>query len=204
MNLYEKSLQKELAKWHKEMRKPPSHLNKMTKSVQTKTQSLIPDKVQNLITKSVEKMAESIMFGSGIAMSGEVADKMTLAESDCLVEKAYKIYSKGAIIQGAGCGAGGIFLGMADFPALLSIKVKFLYDCAKFYGYDVREESERLYLLHIFQLAFSSDQHRLKIYNKLMNSNFGNIKDSTVNWEEFQLEYRDCATRSYMKSVSIA
>jgi hypothetical protein len=35
-------------------------------------------------------------------------------------------YKKAAAASGAGTGAGGILLGLADFPLLLSLKMKFL------------------------------------------------------------------------------
>jgi len=55
-------------------------------------------------------------------------------------------------------------LGLADFPILLGIKVKMLFEIAALYGYDVKDYKERLYLLYIFQLAFSSQQRRNEVY----------------------------------------
>ena len=54
----------------------------------------------------------------------------------------------------AGTGAGGILLGLADFPLLLGIKIKFLFDAATLYGFDTSDKEERLFILHVFQLAF--------------------------------------------------
>ena len=51
-------------------------------------------------------------------------------------------------------GAGGILLGLADFPLLLGIKIKFLFDAATLYGFDTSDKEERLFILHVFQLAF--------------------------------------------------
>ena len=194
LNLYENSIQKELTKWHTDMKKPPTYFDKISKTIQTKTQALIPTKIQNTITHAIRGMTQSIMLGSGLITGKKLSEKMTLSESDWLVERAYKVYNKTAVAQGIGFGAGGILLGMADFPALLSIKVKFLFECAKIYGYDTNEDSERLYLLYIFQLAFSSDKHRLKIYKILMNwdsMNMSNTENLEINWEKFQTEYRD-------------
>ena len=64
------------------------------------------------------------------------------------------------MVEGAGTGAGGILLGLADFPLLLSIKMKFLFEAAAVYGFNTKEYEERLFILHVFQLAFSSDEIR--------------------------------------------
>jgi hypothetical protein len=69
-------------------------------------------------------------------------------------------YRTTAAVEGGVAGAGGIWLAMADFPALIAIKIKLLFDLAGVYGHPVSRFSERLYLLHIFQLAFSSAARR--------------------------------------------
>ena len=60
------------------------------------------------------------------------------------------------MIEGAGTGAGGILIGLTDLPLLLGIKIKLLYELASIYGFDVKDYRERMYILSIFQLAFSS------------------------------------------------
>ncbi|GHV34589.1 hypothetical protein FACS18949_10920 [Clostridia bacterium] len=66
-------------------------------------------------------------------------------------------------------GAGGFIAGFADFPALLTIEMKFLFECAAMYGFDVNDESERMYILHVFQLAFSNREHRQDCFKRLEN-----------------------------------
>ncbi len=189
MNSYEKTVYKDLKDWHHQMRKKPSVMNKVTKFAQTKVQQLIPAKAQEIITASVKTMAQTIMLGSGALVGNKETEKMSLAESDFLVEKAFTTYDKTAIVQGFGFGLGGILMGLADFPALMSIKMKFLFDCAKFYGYDANKESERLFLLYVFQIAFSSDEHRQKIYSQILN--WDKREHGSLDWEKFQTEYRD-------------
>ena len=75
--------------------------------------------------------------------------------------------TKIAAAEGAGTGAGGILLGFADFPLLLTIKIKFLFDAATLYGFDTSKQEERLFILHVFQLAFSSDDHRKEIWKAI-------------------------------------
>lgn len=188
-NLYEKTLRKELSVWEKEMRKSPGFMGKASKTVQTKMQNLIPQKAQDFITRSIQKMTEMIMSGSGFLTDTETAQAISLGESDYLVEQKFQVYHRVAVAQGVGFGLGGILLGLADFPALLSIKVKFLFDCAKCYGFDVHQASERQFMLYIFQLAFCSDQRRLELFPILQAWDENHPKE--VDWELFQTEYRD-------------
>ena len=66
------------------------------------------------------------------------------------------MYRKTAAVEGGITGAGGLLMGLADFPILIGIKIKLLFDIASLYGFDVNDYKERVYLLHIFELAFSS------------------------------------------------
>ena len=100
-----------------------------------------------------------------------------------------------AAVEGGITGAGGILLGLADFPILMGIKIKLLFEIATIYGFDVNDYKERVYILHIFELAFSSDSHRKKIYLKMID--WENKKKQLPNdihqfdWRLFQQEYRD-------------
>src|SRR6185437_12712497 len=116
---------------------------------------------------------------------------MSLYEKDELLKEKLSTYRKTAVIEGAGTGAGGILLGLADFPLLLSIEIKFLFEAASIYGFDTNEYEERLFILHVFQLAFSSDEKRKETFAII--ENWDDIKESLIdmNWQEFQQEYRD-------------
>jgi len=107
-----------------------------------------------------------------------------------MAEKAYATYHKLAVAQGVGFGLGGILVNLADFPTLLSIKMKFLFDCAKLYGYDVDDENERLFMLYVFQLAFSCDKRRLEIFPIIKDWN-AHVSDIGMDWQSLQIEYRD-------------
>ena len=91
--------------------------------------------------------------------------------------------------------AGGFFLGLADFPLLLSIKLKLLFDIGALYGYPGEDYKERLYLLHVFQLAFSSDAHRLDVYRRISDwRTYSQQLPASLDdfdWRTFQQEYRD-------------
>jgi len=99
------------------------------------------------------------------------------------------------MIEGASTGAGGFVMSLADFPLLLSIKIKFLYDVASIYGFDVRDYKERLYILHIFELAFSSQENINKVFSKMERwEEYSSSLPNDMNyfdWRKFQQEYRD-------------
>jgi uncharacterized protein (DUF697 family) len=107
-----------------------------------------------------------------------------------MVEKAFGNYHKTAVVQGVGFGLGGMLINLADLPALMTLKVKFLFDCAKLYGFDMDKRSERDFMLYVSQLAFCSEERRLEIYPIIKE---WDSLDHTVpvDWEKLQLEYRD-------------
>ena len=86
-------------------------------------------------------------------------------------------------------------LGLVDFPILIGLKIKLLFDIAALYGFDVDDYKERVYLLHIFELSFSSDVHRKKIFAKMKDwEQKSKELPEDINqfeWRNFQQEYRD-------------
>ncbi|MFT3983817.1 MAG: EcsC family protein [Lachnospiraceae bacterium] len=189
MNLYEKHVEKELNRWHREIMKDAGIFERSSNGIQRQTRKLVPKKMQNTITVTVEKMVETILFGSELLTIKEDASGLSLAEQDFLVQNQFQIYRKTAVTQGVGFGAGGILLGLADLPVLMGIKIKFMFDSAKLYGYDTDDQKERLFLLYVFQLAFSGREHRLDIFRILQD--WDDCSHPSVDWEKFQTEYRD-------------
>jgi hypothetical protein len=63
------------------------------------------------------------------------------------------------------------------------------------YGFNVKDYKERVYILHIFELAFSSHEHRRNVYLKMadweMKSNSLPDDIHQFDWRNFQQEYRD-------------
>ena len=107
------------------------------------------------------------------------------------LRKSLSSFRKTAVIEGAGTGAGGIMLGLVDFPLLLSIKMKFLFEAAAVYGFDTDEYEERLFILHVFQLAFSSEETRKETLSIIENWEEEKLLIADMDWRDFQQEYRD-------------
>lgn len=191
---YRRRLAIELAFWQLKMTEKPSGTGVWAKNMQTALNDLLPEKVHRVITFTIEKMVKGVLFG---AQYTTVVPKVygSFEVREVAIRRLINAYQKTASVEGAVTGAGGILLGIADFPVLLAIKIKMLFDIAVAYGVDVRTYKERLFLLTVFQLAFSSHQHRAEIYNRLTNwDNYvSRLPDNvdSFDWRTFQLEYRD-------------
>jgi hypothetical protein len=191
---YEQEAFEELVKWQKKMQQKPSLLNRLSKSAQTKINSYIPEKVHHAITVAIKQMIRSVLFGAKY-VTRKPATVASLQQTEEAVEKLIRNYRNTAAAEGGVTGAGGLLLGLADFPILLGIKLKLLFDVAALYGFDVKDYKERVYILHIFQLAFSSQEHRQKVYLQVADweAQKQALPDDMhqFEWRPFQQEYRD-------------
>lgn len=194
MDSYESFVNIELNVWQNKMLSNPSLFNHLSKKVQTKINSWIPEKVHNAITMAIKQMIRAVLFGSTYTTT-KALKEASLQQREIAVQQKIDFYRNTATVEGGVTGAGGILLGLADFPLLLGIKIKLLFEIAALYGFDVKEYKERVYLLHIFELAFSSDAHRKNIFIKMTDweekskSLPADIND--FDWRSFQQEYRD-------------
>ncbi|MCB2289712.1 EcsC family protein [Clostridium sp. CS001] len=194
MSNYEDNALKELMLWKKKMKKRPSFSNDITKGLQNKMNNLLPEKFQNLISDSIKNMVKVVLIGSEFTSKPPVTNTC-LEQREILVKDRTDFYRKTATVSGAGTGAAGLIVGLADFPILLSLKIKFLFEVASYYGFDVKNYKERLYILYVFQLAFSSDKRKVEIYEQVLNWD-EYVKDlpedvNSFDWKTFEREYRD-------------
>lgn len=194
MNAYDESVSIELRTWQKKMLRRPSIFNSISKRIQTRVNSWIPEKVHNVITTTIKQMIRGVLFGAKHT-SSDVLVGVSLRDREDAVRKKIEAYRNTAAIEGGITGAGGILLGLADFPILIGIKLKLLFDIASLYGFNVYDYKERVYILHIFELAFSSDQHRKNVYLKMTDwetkSKSLPADINQFDWRSFQQEYRD-------------
>ncbi|WP_436515626.1 EcsC family protein [Ekhidna sp. To15] len=193
-SIYHQLVANELQAWQTAMRKKPSFWNRTTKKVQKKINSIIPEKVHLAITKAIKEITRAVIFGSGFTTRTRKEVK-PLEEIEIKVKERINFYSSSAAVEGAATGFGGFLLSLADFPLWLTLKMKMLFEIASRYGYDTKDYKERIFILHIFQLTFSSQERRNEIFEKMENWEL--IKDQLPNdfnsfdWRTFQLEYRD-------------
>jgi hypothetical protein len=188
---YEMQMAEEARRWkHKQLRRP-SLLERSSKKAQVKINQFIPEKVHQTITESIKKMVQVTLVGSNLTTLPKKIENLTFEERENLVKKSIGTFKKTAAIEGASTGAGGILLGLADFPLFLSIKMKFLFEVASIYGYSTKEYEERLFLLFVFQLAFSSETQKEEILNMIEHWETKKHEVKDLDWRVFQQEYRD-------------
>jgi hypothetical protein len=194
MNSYQQKAFAELLDWQNKRIRRPTILNKLASKLQTKINNWIPEKIHVAITTVIKQMIRGVLFGAKYTTAEPLTDK-SLEVRETAVQERTKAYRNTAAVEGGITGAGGILLGLADFPLLIGIKIKLLFDIAALYGFDVTNYKERVYILHIFELAFSSHSHRQDVYLKIVNwENYAatlpaNMED--FDWRKFQQEYRD-------------
>ena len=194
MNQYDKIIYSELTLWQRKMLRKPSLVNILSKKLQTKINNWIPEKIHVAITATLKQMIRAVLFGARHTTLKPISeDSLELREAAVL--KRIEFYRNTAAVEGGITGAGGFLLAMADFPVLIGIKIKLLFDIAAIYGFNIDDYKERVYILHIFELAFSSDAHRKKNYLK-MTDWYEKAKElpediHQFDWRNFQQEYRD-------------
>lgn len=176
------------------MLRRPNYLNNISKVVQDKINSLIPEKIHKGITTTIKQMVRGVLFSAHWTTKRK-KDFQDLIARDLAADEKIKFYQGTAATEGAITGAGGILLGLADFPLLLAIKLKLLFELAAIYGYDTEDYKERLYILHIFQLAFSSAKNRKEVFLQMLDwdKKLKDLPDDIhqFDWRTFQQEYRD-------------
>jgi uncharacterized protein (DUF697 family) len=191
---YDELALQELKNWQAQMLKSPSLLNMLSKKMQVKLNSYIPEKIHQAITSTIKQMIRVVLQGAKIT-TAKPARHANLEEKEAAVRGRIEFYKKAAAAEGGITGAGGILLGLADFPLFLSLKLKMLFDIAALYGFDVTDYRERVYLLHILQLAFSSHQHRKNVYLQIVDweTQKQNLPADMhqFDWRALQQEYRD-------------
>lgn len=194
MDPYLKQIQLELSVWQKQMLSRPSLVNWLSKGVQTKVNTWIPEKIHKAITSTIKQMIRGVLFGATHTTAKPVSDQ-TLQAREAAIQQRIEFYRTTAAVEGGITGAGGILLGFADFPILIGLKMKLLFDISSMYGFNVGDYKERVYLLHIFELAFSSHVHRRKIYLKMVgwDTTSKELPEDIhqFDWRNFQQEYRD-------------
>ncbi|ART78556.1 ABC transporter-associated protein EcsC [Sutcliffiella horikoshii] len=182
----------ETRRWKMQVAKKSTMFQRFSKGAQNKVNAIIPEKVHTIMTESIKKMVQGTLVGSNMTTKmndGHVV--MSLEEKEKWIQEKLNVYKKTAAVEGAGTGAGGILLGLADFPLLLSIKMKFLFEVAAIYGFNTKNYEERVFILYIFQLAFSSDSRRKEVLRYIENWEEHKEEAKELDWKAFQQEYRD-------------
>lgn len=193
-SLYFLHVKQQHRKWCGQMRQEPSLVNRATKGVQSRINAIIPERVHKIVTSAIKNFIKAILFGAGVTTSKKISPT-SFEETEKHVLQRIKFYSSSSAAEGAITGFGGFISGLADFPLWLSIKMKLLFEIAQAYSVDINDYQERVYMLYIFQLTFSSQESRKSIF--LAMDQWEQHKEqlpsdlNEFDWRKFQLEYRD-------------
>ena len=181
-----------MAHWRAQVLRPPTVLDRTARGVQGRINRIIPEKVHTAITTVIEGMTRTILTGADLTTGKPVIGE-SLAQRDRRALAALDGYRATAAVEGGVAGAGGFWLALADFPALLVIKIKLLFDLSAIYGHDAEAFEERLYVLALFQLAFSGAEHRARVFHGLedWDGREHPADFEHFDWRAFQREYRD-------------
>jgi hypothetical protein len=191
---YEQQALLELGRWRLEMQREPGLWNRTTRGLQRKINSYIPEQVHTAVTTVIRQMTQAVLTGSSYTTSAPLTDGDLEAREKLVLAKVDR-YRRTAAVEGGVTGAGGFLLGLADFPVLIGLKLKLLFDIAALYGYSGEDYKERVYMLYVFQLAFSGDAHRRDVYLRMLDwASRRELLPSSLDefdWRAFQQEYRD-------------
>ena len=191
MSRYEEQAYEEIRAWKRKIVKRPKMVQRLTKQAQLKINEKIPNKVHEMVTAAIKNFVNMTLKGSQLTTRNNQTVDTSLEDRDKLLADKLSTYRKTAVIEGAGTGAAGLLVGLADFPLLLSIKMKFLFEAANVYGFDTNEYEERVFILQVFQLAFSSAEKRQETMEIIENWEKRKAALLELDWREFQQEYRD-------------
>ena len=185
-------LSPDLQAWRDDLLRPPGPLNGLARATQRRINGLIPEEVHAAITTAIEGMTRGMLTGSDF-MTGAPRVGLTLDERRGRAAKAIDGWKKTAAVEGGVTGAGGFLAAAADFPLLMSFKIKLLFEIAAIFGHDGTALPERLFILHVFELAFSDAPHRAGVLAALddWEARAHPTHQDDFDWRAFQQQYRD-------------
>lgn len=138
-------LMQEALQWKMHFLRKDSMFERFSKRVQTKVNERIPEKIHTVVTESVKKMVEATMAGSNIITYKKDTSELSLSEKNELAKKRLLLIRRWRLLRES-APERAAFLGIADFPLLLSIKMKCLFTLSSIYGFDVKDPQESIVL----------------------------------------------------------
>jgi hypothetical protein len=189
----EGAIRADLEAWRARVLKRPGLWDKASRATQDRINRAIPERVHAVVTSGVEAMTRGILTGSEL-LKARPPTGGSLAARETKARATIRSYRNTAGVEGGVAGAGGFLLAAADFPALLAIKVRLMADIVSIYGWGGGSVRERLFLLHVFHLAFASPRRRPEALAALEAWIAGVDQPDEItgyDWRRFQQEYRD-------------
>src|SRR5690554_4806451 len=104
MNPYEERVLSEMKIWRMQMNKKASIGNRMAKNVQVRLNKLIPEKAHRVITYTIEKMVNAVLFSTKFVTSRPRIDS-SFQLREAYAKQQIEFYQKTASVEGAVTGA---------------------------------------------------------------------------------------------------
>jgi len=82
---YQQKMMHELEQWQQKMLRKPGYFNKLSKALQDKVNSWIPEKVHKAITETIKQMIRGVLFGARWTTGRK--EPASLEESDQAAEE---------------------------------------------------------------------------------------------------------------------
>ncbi|WP_409347347.1 EcsC family protein [Paenibacillus sp. MBLB4367] len=125
----------------------------------------------------------------------EEASRLPLSVMDAGADEFAGARAKLAAVQGATTGIGGIFTLAIDIPALLGLSLKVLQEIALCYGYNPKDQKERMFVVLCLQFASSDIVGKRAILEKLASFDSEQKQHQAFaqlqGWREVVATYRD-------------
>ena len=158
----------EIAKWEAE---GPGYLAKVGDVVLWPVQKafdvIAPKSIQNVVARAIEKFLSGIRFASRIlinvdevrsrARANQAGDDLDLRGLDEAAKHYWNWHVGYAVAEGGAVGAAGIAGLAADIPALFTLAIRLIQETATCYGYDIYDENEHEYVLHVLRTGSTGD-----------------------------------------------
>src|SRR5687768_12193925 len=110
MNAYEQQAARDLLIWKRKMNRSPSFADRISKKMQGKLNSYIPERIHTALTNAIKQMVRAVLFGATYTTSLMKGEGSLQLRED-IVRERISIYKKTAAAEGGITGAGGILLG---------------------------------------------------------------------------------------------
>jgi hypothetical protein len=107
-NTYEREAEFQMKEWQRQMLKKPSLLNSLSKRMQTKINTWIPEKIHVAITATIKQLIRGVLFGAKHTTANPLLNT-SLQERETAIEKKIDNYKKTAAVEGGIAGAGGFY-----------------------------------------------------------------------------------------------
>lgn len=129
----------------------------------------------------------------GLTLAG--AANLPLAVMDSVADELAASRAKFAAAQGATTGIGGVLTLAIDIPAVLGLSLKVLQEIAVCYGYDPRDEKERLFIVKCLQFASADIVGKKAVLDELGQFDGDHapvqVMSQIQGWREVVQTYRD-------------